>query len=147
MQLEKIAISECCRGHKPIYIYTARSTEAHCIILTTSTAIETSELLVGKNCTRYFFRYCFRSNFLTVCRNEVCNIPLKSYGLGATSTCWTLFEIPHGLRVVLKMVRPMTSGSEHFFLISSKPLVGTKEMIHRWKYIIEAHLFHIYYVL
>ena len=40
-----------------------------------------------------FFWYCFRSNYLTVCRNEACNIPLKSYGLGTTSTCWTLFEI------------------------------------------------------
>ena len=43
------------------------------------------------------------------------------------------------------MVRPTTSGSERFFAFFFKPLVGMKQMIHRWKDIVEAHLFHIYY--
>ena len=90
-----------------------------------------------------FFRYYFRSNFLTVYRNDASNLPWRSYGLGATSICETLFEIPHGLRAVLKMVRPMTSGSKRFFVISSKPLVGMKQTIRRWIDIVEAHLFHI----
>ena len=45
----------------------------------------------------------------------MCNIPLKSYGLGATSPCWTLSKIPHSLRAVLKTVWRTTSGDKHFF--------------------------------
>ena len=77
---------------------------------------ETSELPVAKNCTQCFFWYCFLSSFLTVCQNEACNILFKSYELGATSTSWTLFDILHGLRAVLKMVRPITSASERFLV-------------------------------
>ena len=90
-----------------------------------------------------FFRYLFCSNFLTVYRNEPYNIPLESYGLDATSPCWTLFEIPRGLKAVLKMVRPMTSGSKHFFTFFSKPLVGMKQMVRCWIDIIEVYLLHI----
>ena len=43
------------------------------------------------------------------------------------------------------MVRRMTSGSERIFVIFSKPLIGIKQTIRRWKDIIEAHLCHIYY--
>ena len=75
-----------------------------------------------------FFWYYFRSSFLTVYRNEAYNIPLESYGLGATSPCWTLFEILCGLRAVSKTVRRMTSGSERIFAIFSKPLIGMKQM-------------------
>ena len=39
------------------------------------------------------------------------------------------------------MVRRMTSGSERFFVIFSKPLIGIRKMIRRWKDIVEAHLF------
>ena len=45
------------------------------------------------------------------------------------------------------MVRPMTSGSERFFAISSKPLVGMKQAIRRWIDIVEAHLSLIRYGL
>ena len=92
-----------------------------------------------------FFRYFFCSIFLTVYRNYACNIPLKIYGVDATSPCWTLFKIHHSLRAVSKIVRLTTNGSERFLAFFSKPLVGTKHMIHRWKGIVATHLFRIYY--
>ena len=93
------------------------------------------------------FRYCFRFSFLTVCWNEACNISLKSYGRGATFICFNVFEIPYGFKLISKIVWRTTSGSKRFFAISSKALVGMKQMTHRWKDIVEAHIFHIYYFL
>ena len=48
------------------------------------------------------FRYCFRSSFWTVCRNEPCDTPLESYERGTTFICWNSFKIPYSFKLILK---------------------------------------------
>ena len=87
------------------------------------------------------FRYCFRFSFLTVCRNDACNTPLKSYGRGTTFICGNVFEISYGFKLILEIVLRTTSGSGGFSLNFCEPLVEMIQIICRWKELTRRNFF------
>ena len=106
---------------------------------------------VFQNFSNYW--YCFHSSFLTVYRNKACNIPLKSYGRGATFICWNDFEIPYDFLVNFVNCAADYEGKHQFFMkflqtagrndSNDTPL----ERYRHWKDIDEAQLFHVEHVL
>ena len=76
----------------------------HVIVWTNCAVVLTRVNFVSEKTAHSVFPVLFSLYFLTVYRNEAYNIPLESYLLGATSPCWTLFEIPLGLRAVSKIL-------------------------------------------
>ena len=103
----------------------------------------------GKNASTLFLVFGSRkeSNFLTVCRNDAYDTPLDSYGVGASSTCWTLYEILHGFEGIWKTVCCPRLGSGCFRVNFFDSFVRSMILIHGWIALVEALHFHVKHIL
>ena len=68
---------------------------------------------------------------------------LEIDGQGATFIYRNGFEIPYSFKLILKIVRRMTSDSGRFSRNFYKLVAEMIQMIRRWKHIDETQLFHV----